>query len=120
MCKILHCAVLPCFVCFCCILPFQVQEAAAVAGSASYRTVGNRDIEHLLDELLHCVARPADVPEVVTSLSGTTFVQVWVALCLQSVYSFDLGFWDPWLGHPSRWGCSHKDGEGLPANVRIP
>lgn len=29
-----------------------------------------------LDELLHCVARPADVQDVVTALSGTTFVQV--------------------------------------------
>jgi hypothetical protein len=38
--------------------------------------VGNRDIEHILDDLLHCVARPAEVPDVVTKLSATTFVQV--------------------------------------------
>jgi hypothetical protein len=38
--------------------------------------VGNRDIEHMLDELLHCVTRPEDVPDVVTKLSATTFVQV--------------------------------------------
>lgn len=67
----------------------QVQDAAAVAGSAVYRTAGNRDIEHLLDELLSCVVRPEDVADVVTKLSATTFVQVclggrvgvWVWVC---------------------------------------
>lgn len=72
--------------CSCVVLPpkcpppsvasLQVQEAAAVAGSAVYRTVGNRDIDHLLDDLLHCVMRPEDVSDVVTKLSATTFVQV--------------------------------------------
>jgi len=58
------------------VVSSQVQEAAAVAGSAVYRTVGNRDIDHLLDDLLHCVMRPEDVSDVVTKLSATTFVQV--------------------------------------------
>ncbi len=74
------CCAAPSFV-HLCTPAVQVQDAAAVAGSAAYRTVGNRDIEHLLDELLHCVARPADVPDVVTALSATTFVQVG-GLCL--------------------------------------
>ena len=47
------------------------------AGIGSCWVVGNRDSEHLLDELLHCVARPAGVPDVVSALSATTFVEVW-------------------------------------------
>jgi hypothetical protein len=54
----------------------QVKAAATSAGSATFRLVGNRDIEHILDDLLHCVARPAEVPDVVSKLSATTFVQV--------------------------------------------
>uniref|UniRef100_A0A383W2Z9 Elongation factor 3 n=1 Tax=Tetradesmus obliquus TaxID=3088 RepID=A0A383W2Z9_TETOB len=53
----------------------QVKAAAAKAGTATFKLVGNRDIEHILDDLLHCVARPAEVPDVVTKLSATTFVQ---------------------------------------------
>jgi hypothetical protein len=50
--------------------------------------VGNRDIEHILDDLLHCVARPAEVPDVVTKLSATTFVQVGlcVGMCCVSLF----------------------------------
>lgn len=54
----------------------QVKTAATEAGVATFKLVGNRDIEHILDDLLHCVARPAEVPDVVTKLSATTFVQV--------------------------------------------
>lgn len=54
----------------------QVKVAAAQAGTATFKLVGNRDIEHILDDLLHCVARPAEVPDVVSKLSATTFVQV--------------------------------------------
>jgi hypothetical protein len=53
-----------------------VKAAAGEAGTAAFKLVGNRDIEHILDDLLHCVARPAEVPDVVTKLSATTFVQV--------------------------------------------
>jgi hypothetical protein len=53
----------------------QVKAAAIAAGTASYHLVGNRDIEHLVDDLLHCVARPEEVSEVVIKLSATTFVQ---------------------------------------------
>lgn len=60
--------------CLVCLL--QVKAAAASAGTATFKLVGNRDIEHILDDLLHCVARPAEVPDVVTKLSATTFVQV--------------------------------------------
>lgn len=56
--------------------PPQVKAAAGEAGTAAFKLVGNRDIEHILDDLLHCVARPAEVPDVVTKLSATTFVQV--------------------------------------------
>lgn len=58
----------------CCLA--QVKAAAAAAGTATFKLVGNRDIEHILDDLLHCVARPAEVPDVVSKLSATTFVQV--------------------------------------------
>ena len=54
----------------------QVKAAAVDAGVASYHLVGNRDIEHLVDDLLHCVARPEEVSDVVGKLSATTFVQV--------------------------------------------
>ncbi|GBF90643.1 elongation factor EF-3 [Raphidocelis subcapitata] len=53
----------------------QVKAAAVDAGTASYHLVGNRDIEHLVDDLLHCVARPEEVSDVVVKLSATTFVQ---------------------------------------------
>ena len=53
----------------------QVKAAAAAAGAACYHLVGNRDIEHLVDDLLHCVARPEEVSDVVVKLSATTFVQ---------------------------------------------
>jgi hypothetical protein len=57
-------------------LLLQVKAAAAVAGTSTFKLVGNRDIEHILDDLLHCVSRPAEVSDVVTKLSATTFVQV--------------------------------------------
>lgn len=60
----------------CPLLSLQVKVAATEAGVATFKLVGNRDIEHILDDLLHCVARPAEVPDVVTKLSATTFVQV--------------------------------------------
>jgi hypothetical protein len=54
----------------------QVKAAATEAGTATFKLVGNRDIEHIVDDLLHCVARPTEVSDVVTKLSATTFVQV--------------------------------------------
>lgn len=57
------------------LLPVQVKTAAIDAGEATYHLVGNRDIEHLVSDLLHCVAKPDEVPEVVSKLSATTFVQ---------------------------------------------
>jgi hypothetical protein len=60
----------------CVVVILQVKTAATEAGVATFKLVGNRDIEHILDDLLHCVARPAEVPDVVTKLSATTFVQV--------------------------------------------
>lgn len=61
----------------CCL---QVKAAAAEAGTATFSLVGNRDIEHILNDLLHCVSRPTEVPDVVTKLSATTFVQVRVGV----------------------------------------
>jgi hypothetical protein len=72
----------PCAASLDCCLPtcpashVQVKVAATEAGVATFKLVGNRDIEHILDDLLHCVARPNEVPDVVTKLSATTFVQV--------------------------------------------
>lgn len=59
----------------------QVKAAAVEAGTATFKLVGNRDIEHLVHDLLHCVTRPNEVSDVVTKLSATTFVQVRPVTC---------------------------------------
>ena len=56
--------------------PLQVKAAAVEAGKATFALVGNRDIDHLVMDLLHCVAQPEEVSDMVTKLSATTFVQV--------------------------------------------
>lgn len=53
----------------------QVKAAAVEAGKATFALVGNRDIDHLVMDLLHCVAQPEEVSDMVTKLSATTFVQ---------------------------------------------
>jgi hypothetical protein len=53
----------------------------------TFKLVGNRDIEHLVSDLLHCVTRPNEVADVVTKLSATTFVQVRVGGCRVCVWS---------------------------------
>ena len=45
-----------------------MQKACAV--------VGNRDIELFVPNLISCMARPSEVPDCITKVSGTTFVQV--------------------------------------------
>lgn len=53
----------------------QVKEAAWQAAAGAFALVGNRDIEPLVPALMSCIARPAEVPDTITKLSGTTFVQ---------------------------------------------
>jgi elongation factor 3 len=53
----------------------QVAQAAADAGAACFALVGNRDIAHLVGDLLHCVSRADELPDVVQKLSAATFVQ---------------------------------------------
>ena len=43
---------------------------------AACATAGNRDLEPHVPALVSCIARPAEVPDVIAKLSATTFVQV--------------------------------------------
>jgi len=52
-----------------------VAQAAADAGAACFALVGNRDIAHLVADLLHCVSRADELGDVVAKLSAATFVQ---------------------------------------------
>lgn len=42
---------------------------------SAFLLVDNRDIEPLVPDMLSCIQRPAEVPETIVKLSGTTFVQ---------------------------------------------
>eukprot|EP00887_Chlorella_sp_A99_P000212 scaffold13.g212.t1 len=53
----------------------EVAAAAADALLAGCQTVGNRDLERHIPALVSCIARPAEVPDVIGKLSATTFVQ---------------------------------------------
>lgn len=57
----------------------QVSTAASEAMLAACGTAGNRDLEPHIPALVSCVAKPAEVPDVIAKLSATTFVQVGAA-----------------------------------------
>lgn len=59
--------------------PLQVSAAAAEAMLAACGTAGNRDLEPHIPALVSCIAKPAEVPDVIAKLSATTFVQVGAA-----------------------------------------
>lgn len=54
----------------------QVSTAASEAMLAACGTAGNRDLEPHIPALVSCIAKPAEVPDVIAKLSATTFVQV--------------------------------------------
>jgi hypothetical protein len=53
----------------------EVAAAATEAMLAACATTGNRDLEPHIPALTSCIARPAEVPDVIAKLSATTFVQ---------------------------------------------
>lgn len=53
----------------------EVREAALQAMTASCDVVGNRDIEHLTSKIVRSITNQEEVPEIMHSLAGVTFVQ---------------------------------------------
>lgn len=53
----------------------EVREAALQAMTASCDVVGNRDIEHLTGKIVRSITNQEEVPEIMHSLAGVTFVQ---------------------------------------------
>jgi elongation factor 3 len=53
----------------------DVKEAAHKAMIAVCDVIGNRDIEHMTENIVRSVAVPADTPEIMHKLAGVTFVQ---------------------------------------------
>lgn len=53
----------------------EVKEAAHGAMSAACDVIGNRDIEHMTVHILRSITNPEEVPEIMHTLAGVTFVQ---------------------------------------------
>lgn len=53
----------------------EVKEAAHAAMSAACDVIGNRDIEHMTTHILRSITNPEEVPEIMHTLAGVTFVQ---------------------------------------------
>mmetsp|Transcript_21751 Transcript_21751/g.37084 ORF Transcript_21751/g.37084 Transcript_21751/m.37084 type:complete len:1030 (-) Transcript_21751:648-3737(-) len=53
----------------------QVKKASWATLAACFKLQGNRDIEPCVASMLSCIARPIEVVDAITKLSGTTFVQ---------------------------------------------
>jgi elongation factor 3 len=53
----------------------DVATAAIAAMSAACDVIGNRDIEHMTNNILRSITHPKDVPEIMHALAGVTFVQ---------------------------------------------
>jgi elongation factor 3 len=53
----------------------EVKEAAHAAMSAACDVIGNRDIEHMTSHILRSITNPEEVPEIMHTLAGVTFVQ---------------------------------------------
>jgi len=53
----------------------EVKEAANAAMSAACDVIGNRDIEHMTSHILRSITNPEEVPEIMHTLAGVTFVQ---------------------------------------------
>jgi elongation factor 3 len=53
----------------------EVAAAAISAMTASCDVIGNRDIEHMTSHILKSITNPEEVPEIMHTLAGVTFVQ---------------------------------------------
>jgi elongation factor 3 len=53
----------------------EVVEAATAAMTAACDVIGNRDIEHMTPHILRSITNPEEVPEIMHTLAGVTFVQ---------------------------------------------
>lgn len=53
----------------------DVVDAAHAAMSAACDVIGNRDIEHMTPHILRSITNPEEVPEIMHTLAGVTFVQ---------------------------------------------
>lgn len=60
----------------------SVKTQAVATMTKACKNIGNRDIEPTVPALLLSIQKPAEVPECVHKLAGTTFVQVVEAPCL--------------------------------------
>lgn len=53
----------------------QVKTAANDAMKAALNVIGNRDVEHMTDQILTAIIKPKEVPEIMHKMAGVTFVQ---------------------------------------------
>ena len=63
----------------------EVAKAAHDAMVAACDVIGNRDIEHMTSKIVRSIVVPSDVPEIMHSLAGVTFVQSVTAPALAMV-----------------------------------
>lgn len=53
----------------------EVNQAAFQAMTNACNVIGNRDIEHMTSNIIRSISHPDEVPEIMHSLAGVTFVQ---------------------------------------------
>ncbi|KAL7579535.1 hypothetical protein ACA910_007910 [Epithemia clementina (nom. ined.)] len=53
----------------------QVKDAASEAMKGALEVVGNRDIDHMTEQILVAITKPKEVPEIMHKMAGVTFVQ---------------------------------------------
>jgi elongation factor 3 len=53
----------------------EVSQAAFEAMTNACNVIGNRDIEHMTAKIVRSISNPEEVPEIMHSLAGVTFVQ---------------------------------------------
>jgi elongation factor 3 len=53
----------------------QIKTASTEAMKAALSVIGNRDIEHMTDQILTAITKPKEVPEIMHKMAGVTFVQ---------------------------------------------
>jgi len=53
----------------------QVKTAATEAMKGACDVIGNKDIEHMTDQIIIAICKPKEVPEIMHRMAGVTFVQ---------------------------------------------
>jgi len=53
----------------------QVKKAASEAMREALKVIGNKDIEHMTEQILTAITKPKEVPEIMHEMAGVTFVQ---------------------------------------------